>query len=122
MYAEGGPGRDDILATNVALAMRGVPTLASLDTGLVGTEGQAPSATRLPIAPWPTSPSRPGSRVTLLFRYWRESGSLDVGVRRAYGEPLDTFESAWRTHTRHRYGALALLSTSHLPPSCSSGS
>jgi hypothetical protein len=41
MYAAGEPIRDDILSTNVALLMRGVPTLASLDTGLVGGEGQA---------------------------------------------------------------------------------
>ena len=33
------PTRDDALATNVALALRGVPTLASLDSGLVGDRG-----------------------------------------------------------------------------------
>jgi hypothetical protein len=111
MYAEGGPGRDDILATNVALALRGVPTLASLDTGLVGTEGQASVSYALAYrAVSDLAHLDPDRGLTLLFRYWRESGSLDVAVRRAYGEPLDTFESAWRTHTRHRYGALALLS------------
>ena len=111
MYAEGGAGHEDILATNVALALRGVPTLASLDTGLVGTEGQASVSYALAYrAVSDLAHLDPDRGLTLLFRYWRESGSLDIAVRRAYGEPLDTFESAWRTHTRHRYGALALLS------------
>ncbi len=111
MYAEGGPGRDDILATNVALALRGVPTLASLDTGLVGTEGQAADSYALAYrAVSDLAHLDPDRGLTLLFRYWRESGSLDIAVRRAYGEPLDTFEAAWRSHTRHRYGALALVS------------
>ena len=31
-----------------------------------------------------------------MFQYWRATGSLDAAVRRAYGEPLDTFEAQWR--------------------------
>lgn len=111
MYAEGGPGHDDLLATNVALAFRGVPTLASLDTGLVGTEGQAAVSYALAYrAVSDLAHLDPDHGLSLLFRYWRESGSLDVGVRRAFGEPLDTFEAAWRRRTRRRYGVLALAS------------
>jgi hypothetical protein len=111
VYSEGGPGRDDILATNVALALRGVPTLASLDTGLVGTESQAAVSYALAYrAVADLAHLDPAHGLSLLFRYWRESSSLDVAVRRAYGESLDTFEAAWRSRTRHRYGALALLS------------
>lgn len=111
MYASGEPVHDEVLATNVALALRGVPTLASLDTALVGTEGQAAVSYALAYrAVADMAQLDPAHGLSLLFRYWQASGSLDVAVRRAYGEPLDTFESTWRARTRRRYGALALLS------------
>jgi hypothetical protein len=111
MYAAGEPVRDDILSTNVALALRGVPTLASLDTGLVGTEGQAAVSYTLAYrAVADLARLDPAHGLSLLFGYWRASGSLDVAVRRAYGEPLDSFEAAWRAQIRRRYGVLALLS------------
>jgi hypothetical protein len=48
--------------------------------------------------------------LSLMFTYWRASGSLDTAIRRAYGESLDAFEAGWRARTRRRYGALALVS------------
>jgi len=110
-YAAGEGIRDDVLATNVALALRGVPTLASLDTGLVGTEGEAAVSYALAYrAVADLAALDPVHGLSLFFQYWRSSGSLDVAVRRAYGEPLDGFEGQWRNRTRHRYGALALVS------------
>jgi hypothetical protein len=110
-YAAGEGIRDDILATNVALALRGAPSLASLDTGLVGRESQAAVSYALAYrAVTDLASLDPQHGLSLLFQYWRETGSLDVAVRRAYGEPLDTFEEQWRTKMRHRYGALALVS------------
>jgi len=111
MYASSDPGHDDVLATNVALALRGVPTLASLDTGLVGTEGQAAVSYALAFrAVSDLARLDPEHGLSLLFEYWHESGSLDIAVRRAYGETLDAFETTWRARTRHRYGILALVS------------
>jgi hypothetical protein len=104
-------GRDEALATNIALALHGVPTLASLDSGLVGGEGQATVSYALAyraVADLAALDTTHG--LSLLLRYWRETGSLDQAVRRAYGEPLETFEARWRSETRRRYGALAIAS------------
>jgi hypothetical protein len=41
---------------------------------------------------------------------WKKTGSLEKAVRLTYGISLAEFESQWRSRTRRRYGALALLS------------
>jgi hypothetical protein len=103
--------RDDVLATNIALALHGVPTLASLDSGLVGGAGQADVSYALAYSAVADLAALDSARgLSLLLRYWRESGSLDQALRRAYGEPIDTFEAQWRARTRRRYGALAVAS------------
>lgn len=110
-YAANELTRDDALAANIALALRGVPTLASLDSGLVATEGEAAVSYALAYrAVADLARLDPERGLTLLFQYWRSTGSLDAAVREAYGEPLDTFEAQWRSRTRRRYGALALVS------------
>jgi hypothetical protein len=111
MYAAGEPIRDDILSTNFALMLHGVPTFASLDSGLVGNEGQAAVSYVLAYrAVADLASLDPTHGLALLFQYWRATGSLDVAIRRAYGEPLDSFEAVWQRQVRHRYGLLALLS------------
>jgi peptidase MA superfamily protein len=110
-YAAREQMRDEILATNVALALRGVPTFASLDSGLVGREGDAVVSYALAYrAVSDLAALDPARGLSLFFAYWRSSGSLDLAVRRAYGLPLDRFEAQWRSRTRRRYGALAVAS------------
>ena len=109
-YAAGEWNRDDVLASSVVLALRGVPHFAALDTlisgGTVRAE-QGYALAHLAIADLAAKDPRGG--LALLFRYWAESRSLDQGLRRAYGVTLDGFEDEWRRATRTRYGALALL-------------
>jgi hypothetical protein len=110
-YAAQETGRDEALATNIALALHGVPTLASLDSGLVGSEGQAAVSYALAYrAVADLAALDPRRGLSLMLRQWRDTGSLDLAVRRAYGLPLDTFEAQWRAQTRRRYGALAVAS------------
>jgi hypothetical protein len=110
-YAAQESGRDEALATNIALALHGVPTLASLDSGLVGSEGQATVSYALAYhAVADLAALDPSRGLSLMLRYWRDTGSLDLAVRRAYGEPLETFEAQWRSRTRRRFGALAIAS------------
>lgn len=110
-YAARETARDEALATNVALALHGAPTLASLDSGLVGGEGEATVSYALAYRAVADLAALDTARgLSLMLRYWRETGSLDLAVRRAYGEPLDTFEARWRSQTRRRYGALAIAS------------
>jgi Peptidase MA superfamily len=109
--SSGEGGRDEALATNVALAVRGVPTLVQVDSGLTGTLGNAEVSYALAYrAVADLAALDPQRGLSLFFSYWRAGGSLDQAVRRAYGEPLETFESAWRSQVRRRYGALALVS------------
>jgi hypothetical protein len=109
--AAGEGGREEALAANVALALRGVPSLAQVDSGLTGTRGNAEVSYALAyraVADLAELDRRRG--LSLFFTYWRSGGSLDHAVRRAYGEPLETFESSWRAQVRRRYGGLALVS------------
>jgi hypothetical protein len=114
-FAAGEGGRDEALATNVALALRGVPTLARVDSGLTGTEGDAQVSYALAYRAVADLAGLDRTRgLSLFFTYWRAGGSaggsLDHAVRQAYGEPLETFEATWRERVRRRYGALALFS------------
>jgi hypothetical protein len=110
-YAAHESGRDEALATNIALALHGAPTLASLDSGLVGSEEQATVSYALAYrAVADLAALDPSRGLSLMLQYWRDTGSLDLAVRRAYGEPLDTFEAQWRSRIRRRYGALAVAS------------
>jgi hypothetical protein len=110
-YAAGEVGRDDALAANVALALRGTPTLAAVDSGLTGTALEADASYALAYRAVSDLAARdPQHGLTLLFAYWQETGSLDRAVRRAYGVPLEVFERDWRSRVRRRYGALALVS------------
>jgi hypothetical protein len=110
-FAAGEAGRDEALAANVALALRGVPTLSQVDSGLTGTLGSAEVSYALAYRAVADLAALDRQRgLSLFFAYWRGGGSLDQAVRRAYGEPLETFESTWRSQVRRRYGALALVS------------
>ncbi len=109
-YAAGEASRDDALAANVALAFRGTPSLAAVDSGLTGTALEADASYALAYRAVADLATRdPQNGLAFLFVYWRESGTLDRAVRRAYGEPLESFERDWRTRVRRRYGALALV-------------
>lgn len=108
--AAGEWSRDDVLATNVALALRGMPSLAALDTGFLRGAGQADASYALAFRAVSEMSSLDARRgFALLFRYWRESGSMDLALRRAYGITLEGFEHLWQDRTRRRYGGLALF-------------
>src|SRR6185312_9037508 len=51
----------------------------------------------------------PERGLTLLFRYWRASGSFEQALRQAYGITGEVFEQRWKSSTRRRYGGLALI-------------
>lgn len=109
-YAAGEWNRDHVLATNVSLALRGMPTLAQLDSQFRRGAGDATYAYALAYRAVAELAAIDRERgLSLFFRYWRESGSLDRAIRRAYGLTLDGFDDRWRSRTRQRYGALALF-------------
>lgn len=108
--AAGEWSRDEVLATNVALALRGMPSLAALDTGFLRGAGQADASYALAfraVSEMGTLDAHRG--FALFFQYWRESRSLDAAMRRAYGITFEGFERLWQERTRRRYGGLALF-------------
>lgn len=102
-------GRDEFVALQLALAARRGRSFAALDSGFFGGATQATATYALAArAVQELAGLDPARGLTLLFTYWREGGSLDIAVRRAYGVTLAGFEVTWAERMRRRYGALAL--------------
>ncbi len=102
--------RNDALAANLALALRGVPTLSELETyfsqGATTARAGYALATNAVATMAQFDPEHGLSRV---LADWRATGSLDLALRQADGITLDGFEIDWRKRARRRYGALALM-------------
>jgi len=109
-YAAGEWGRDELLATNAALVLRGVPSLAALDSGFVGGSLSAEASYALAYRAVTELAGLDEERgLTLFFRYWKETGSMDQAIRRAFNITQAGFEQRWQSHTRRRYGVLAVF-------------
>jgi len=109
-YAAGEWTRDDVLATNVALAVRGTPTLDELEDGFEGGSLRAQEAYALAFrAVAELATLDPQRGLAVFFAEWKRSYSMDVAVREAYGMTLAGFEQRWQQRTRRQYGALALV-------------
>jgi hypothetical protein len=103
--------RNEVLATNFALALRGMPTLDELDERFTEGATSAQSAYALAYRAVDDIASiDPVRGLALLFPHWKETGSLDRAMRAAYGTTLSAFEQEWRQRTRRRYGGLAVFS------------
>lgn len=109
-YTAGEWRRDDAFAAQVALALRGVPTLEGIDSAFSAGATSAQYAYALAHRAVTDLAGLDRQRgLTLLFKEWRARGSLDSAVRHAYGITLGNFEAMWRSRTRRRYGALGVV-------------
>jgi hypothetical protein len=107
--AAGEWGRQEVFATSVALLLRGMPSLDSLDRSFEGGTQRADAAYALAHrAVAELAALDPERGLTLLFTYWRETRSLEIAIRRAFGVTQTQFEERWRSRTRRQYGALAI--------------
>jgi hypothetical protein len=103
-------GREEVLATNVALALRGLPSFVALDDAFSGGAVRANAAYALAHrAVVELAALDPARGLTLFFSYWREHRDFDPAVRQAFGMTEAAFERRWRERTRRRYGILALF-------------
>jgi hypothetical protein len=108
-YSAGEWGRDEVLATSIALLAHGIPPLDSLDEGFYFDATRAQAAYALSYRAVASLASLDRERGLALFlRYWKEDGSMEQAIRRAYGITGAGFEERWRKETARRYGALAL--------------
>jgi hypothetical protein len=108
--AAGEWGREEVLATSVALLVRGMPSLDSLSARFSGSAPRADAAYALAHrAVIELAALDPQRGLTLFFEYWRQTRSLEVAIRRAFGVTQAQFEERWRQRTRRQYGALAIV-------------
>jgi len=109
-YAAGEWTRDEVLATNVFLLLRGIPPLDSLDDAFTGGSVRAEGAYALAYrAVAELASLDPERGLSLFLRYWRETGSFERAVRGAFGTTVFACEKRWRERTQRRYGGLALF-------------
>ena len=102
--------RDDVLAANVALALKGTPSLDELESGFRGGSVAAQSAYALSYrAVTELASLDPQRGLTLFFGYWAGGSTLDKSVRQAFGVTLSGFEKVFQSRTSRRYGGLALF-------------
>ena len=103
--------REEVLATNVALAVRGMPTLDELEESFGRGAIAAQSAYALAYRAVSELAQLDRERgLSLFLEYWRTTGSFEKALRQAYGLTSADFEKRWRERTRSQYGLLALAS------------
>ena len=108
-FAAGEWGRDEYLATSLALVVRRGRSLETVDSGFASGALAAEASYALAYRAVAEMASLDQERgLTLLFQYWRGTPRLDAAMRQAYGITLDGFEKRWQQRTSLRYGALAL--------------
>jgi hypothetical protein len=110
-YAAGEWGRQEVLTTNVALVLRGMPTLDELDESFSAGSSAAQSAYALAyraVAELAFLDRQRG--LTLFLERWRATGSFERALRESYGITSAGFEKRWADRTRAQYGFLALTS------------
>jgi hypothetical protein len=110
-YSAGEWSRDEVLSANQGLVLHGIPaSLDSLEDGFHGGASRASGAYALAYrAVSDMAALDPHRGLALFFDYWKQSGSMDVAMRKAFGITQSGFEADWRARTMRRYGALAVL-------------
>jgi hypothetical protein len=109
-YAAREWGREEVLATSVALLLRGLPSLDSLDGWFYEGSQRAGAAYALAYRAVSDLAALDTARgLSVFFERWRDTRSMDRAVRDAFGLTLAGFENRWQARTQRRYGALALL-------------
>ncbi len=109
-YAAGEWDREETLATNFALVLRGVPSLQALDESFYSGAQQAAGAYALAYRAVAELSSLDRERgLGLFFDSWRQTRSMDAAMRAAYTITFDGFEKRWQARTRRRFGGLALV-------------
>ena len=108
-FAAGEWGREEVLSANIALALKGVPTLEELESMFSGGPSAAQYAYALShrLVAELAGPDR-GHGLAPFFRYWRATRSFELALRQAYGLTSGGLERQWSRTMRAQYGWLSL--------------
>src|SRR5687767_70097 len=110
-FAAGEWGRQEVLRANVALTVKGVPTLDELESMFAGgsTSAQYAYALSHRLVAELAGPDR-GHGFAPFLSYWRTSRSFERALRQAYGLTSGGLERQWSRTMRAQYGWLSLAS------------
>jgi hypothetical protein len=110
-FAAGEWGREEVLQTNVAIALRGVPSFDELEASFGRGTVAAQSAYALAYrAVAELAGADRGRGLPQFFENWRTTRSLERALRQTYGLTLAAYEQQWTRRTRAQYGLLSLFS------------
>ena len=110
-FAAGEWGREEVLQTNVAIALRGVPSFDELEASFGRGTVAAQSAYALAYrAVAELAGADRGRGLAQFFENWRSTRSLERALRQTYGLTLAAYEQQWTRRTRAQYGLLSLFS------------
>jgi len=102
--------RDEAFETSLTMVWRTLPSLDLLEEGFFA--GASEASWSYAMAYRVVSELQaldPVNGLSNFFSYWKSTGSMEKGIRQAYGMTGEQFEKHWKTRTRSRYGALSLV-------------
>ena len=102
--------RDEAFETSLTMVWRTLPSLDLLEEGFFA--GASEASWSYAMAYRVVSELQaldPVNGLSNFFSYWKATGSMEKGIRQAYGMTGEQFEKHWKVRTRSRYGALSLV-------------
>ncbi len=108
-YSAGESSRENALETSLGLVWRTLPSRDSLETGFSYGSSRAQfsyAVSQRIVAELAALDPENGMRN--FFVYWKESGSFEIAVRRAYGLTSAQFDEHWKQRTLRQFGVLSV--------------
>ena len=102
--------RDDAFETSLTMVWRTLPSLDRLEKGF--DAGATEASWSYAMAYRVVSELQaldPTHGLANFLSDWKATGSMEKGLRQAYGMTGEQFEKHWAARTRRRYGALSLV-------------
>ncbi len=110
-WASGGMDARSAWMLRLAFLLHRAPPLDSLELEWPADATQARLAYLLSASAVALLGERAGEKgLELLFLRWKQVGTLDLALRRAFGLTLGQFEKEWQDEVKRRYGWALLLS------------
>ncbi|QJR35311.1 peptidase MA family metallohydrolase [Gemmatimonas groenlandica] len=102
--------RDEAFETSLTMVWRTLPSLDRLEEGFFAGASEATWSYAMAYRVVSELQALdPVNGLANFFSYWKSTGSMEKGIRQAYGMTGEQFEKHWKTRTRSRYGALSLV-------------
>ncbi|MEQ1691007.1 MAG: hypothetical protein ABMA00_06975, partial [Gemmatimonas sp.] len=108
--AAGEWSRETTFETSMGLVWRSLPSTDQLEEGFYAGASRAEWSYAVAyrvVSELATLDSKNG--LSNFFRTWKETGSREVALRRAFGMTGVQFDRHWQQRTRQRYGVLAVI-------------